>query len=65
MAGTRDELGIVAHHPADPSRLRLGNLFLEERVEDDGRGAGVLEPPHTVEVRAERRSACHERVAQT
>ena len=45
-------------------RSSLLDLLLEERVHHDRRRAGVLEPPHRVEVVDQRRRARHERVRQ-
>ena len=49
----------------DEAVALAGDLLLEQRVQHDRRGAGVLEPLHRVERVGERRGARHERVGET
>src|SRR5687768_6258731 len=57
--------GII--EPVDPVNLPsllITDLLLEQRVEHDRGGAGILEPAHAIEMRAERRRPRHEGVLE-
>ena len=56
--------GVQGVPVVDLPRRGEGDLFLEERVEHNGRTSGVLEPPHGIEVGAERGGAGNERMAE-
>ena len=55
---------LVHLHVVDHALLFVGDLLLEQRAQDDGRRAGVLEPLHPVELVGHRRGAGHQRVGE-